>query len=174
MSIYGDDVYGADLYGIGEGNGNGNGAVSMCALADILDHMADQIRTTVSVSEWSFQVEPRMVINPTPPTIDIYPGDPARDEETAAFGEMAGGHWINVRARVGVNDHVANQEVLLTLKDDAHEICLVQSLYDDPTLGGCVNDLQLANESGFVLTEGLNSEVHIGVIWRFLVLPAHS
>ena len=136
--------------------------------------MADQIRSSVSGSEWDFQVEPRMVVNPTPPTIDIYPGDPARDEETASFGEMAGGHWINVRARVGVNDHDANQEVLIALKDDEHDICLVQSLYDDPTLGGHASDLQLANESGFVLAEGLNSEVHIGVIWRFLVLPARS
>jgi hypothetical protein len=149
------------------------------ALAEILDEMADQIRSAMTGADWDIQVEPRMVLNPTPPAIDIYPADPSRDGDTAAFGETAadvgGGHWINVRARVAPNDHEANQEVLLALKDDEDDLCLVQAVYDDPTLGGHVADVDLASESGFVLVPTVDgSNVHIGVIWRFLVIPARS
>jgi hypothetical protein len=145
----------------------------------ILDALADQIRTRVSSSDWDFQVEPRMVVNPTPPSVDMYPADPARDTETGNFGataeEISEGYWVNVRARCAVVDGVAQQDVLLELKDDTSEICLVQALYDDPTLGGLAYDVALDQESGFVLFPTIDGgAVHVGVLWRFLVLPAHS
>lgn len=151
----------------------------MSALATIMDEMADQIRSALAGADWDFQVEPRMVLSPTPPAIDIYPADPARDLDTRAHGQTSehteGGHIFNVRARVAPNDHEANQEVLLALMDDEDDLCLVQALYDDPTLGGHASDVSLLNESGFVLVPTIDgANVHIGLIWTFLVIPARS
>ena len=141
--------------------------------------MADQIRSVTSASEWEFQVEPRMVLSPTPPSIDLYPGDPARDEDTGAMGagppDAAHGYFINVRARVAPTDHEAGQDVLLALKDDEDALCLVQALYDDPTLNGYASDVSLLSETGFTLFTDVDpSKVYLGVLWRFLVLPAYS
>ncbi len=144
-----------------------------------MDEMADQISQAVAGSSWDFQVEPRMVLNPTTPSIDIFPADPSRDDDTASFGEVAaevmGGYFLNVRARVSPTDHEANQDVLLALKDDEDDLCLVQALYDDPTIGGHASDVELVSESGFVLVPTIDgANVHIGVVWRFLVIPARS
>jgi hypothetical protein len=149
------------------------------ALSEILDEMADQIRTALAGADWEFQVEPRMVLSPTTPSIDIYPADPARADDLASFGadaaDMQRGYWVNVRARVAPNDHESGQEVLLELKDDMSELCLVQALYDDPTLNGQAVDVELDNETGFTLFSDLDpAKVYIGVLWRFLVIPAHS
>lgn len=149
----------------------------MSTLREILEAAADQIRETMQASaDWDIQVEPMYVLNPTPPCIDVYPADPSTDSDSAAFAETYAqaneGHWMNVRARVGTTDNVANQEVLVELMDPTSTISLVQCLYDDPTLGGAVVDLNLASQSGFVLVPKLDgSGVHLGVIWRFLVLP---
>lgn len=144
-----------------------------------MDEMANQIRTALTGADWDFQVEPRMVLNPTTPSIDIYPADPANDAELGSFADTyanaAEGHMLNVRARVSPTDHEANQEVLLALMDPDDDLCLVQAIYDDPTLGGFAADVNLANESGFVLVPTIDGAgVHIGVLWRFLVIPARS
>ena len=133
----------------------------------------------VAEADWDIQVEPTMVLNPTPPTIDMYPADPSINPEVGNFAETyaetGDGYWINVRARVAPNDNVANQEVLLELLDPESSMSLVQALYDDPTLGGLAADVNLDTTSGFVLVPKIDgSGVHIGVIWRFLVIPARS
>jgi hypothetical protein len=142
--------------------------------------IADLIRAAMEASApWDVQVVPRMLHNPTPPSIDVYPADPSNDPETAGFAETvedaSGGIWINVRARVPANDNAANQNVLLELKSPDSSVSLVQAVYDDPTLAGNAADVNLDNESGFVLVPTIDgSATHLGVIWRFLVLPAYS
>ena len=149
------------------------------ALSSILDEMADQIRAALAGADWTFQVEPRMVLSPTTPSIDIYPADPARSDDVAGYGadaaDMQRGYWVNVRARVAPTDHEASQEILLELKDDMSTLCLVQAVYNDPTLNGQAVDVELDNETGFTLFSDIDpSKVYIGVLWRFLVIPAHS
>src|SRR5262245_17281118 len=140
--------------------------------------MGDQIRTTMAAdSPWDIQVEGgQMILSPTPPTIDVYPADPSSDLESGAFGEtavaMGDGFWITVRARVSPNDPYASQDVLLELMDPSSPISVVQSLYDDPTLGGKAADVSLDFTSGFVLVPMIDgSAVHVGVLWRFLAIP---
>lgn len=133
----------------------------------------------VAEADWDIQVEPTMILNPSPPAIDMYPADPSTSPDSGSFGEtypeMAEGFWVNVRARVAPNDNIANQEVLLELLDPASDISVVQALYDDPTLNGVAADVNLESTSGFVLVPKVDgSAVHIGVIWRFLILPARS
>lgn len=152
----------------------------MSAKSEILDEMASAIRTVLDTStDWDFQVEPRMVLSPTPPSVDMFPGDPATDQEIAAFGQfladMNAGYMVNVRARVAPTDHDAGQDVLLALSDPEDDLCLVQALYDDPTLGGHVADVSLVSETGFTVFTDLDpTKVYLGILWRFLVVPARS
>ena len=151
----------------------------MASKVAIAEAMADQIRDVLTGVDWDFQVEPRMVLSPTPPSIDMYPGDPATDAELASFGatveDMASGFIFNVRARISPTDHEAGQEVLLELSDPASDLSLVHALYDDPTLGGIASDLNLASESGFTLFSDLDpTKVYLGMLWRFVVIPARS
>jgi hypothetical protein len=67
------------------------------------------------------------------------------------------------------------QRLLVELIDPESEVALVQSLYDDPTLGGLVADLSLESQSGFRPIPTLDGGAFlVGVIWLFLVIPARS
>lgn len=140
-----------------------------------MDEMADAIRTGLAGADWDFQVEPRMVLKPTTPCIDIFPGDPSREEESGGYGDISGEHIFNVRARVDVVDHEANQEILLALLDDEGDLCLAAALLDDETLGGTVTSIWFQSISGFVLFPAPDGTVaHIGCLWRTVVIPARS
>lgn len=138
--------------------------------------MADQIRTTLeAVTDVQVQVEPRMVLNPSPPTIDIYPGAQGRDGETAAFSELAGGYFLTVRARIHTADHESAQDLLIAFGDDQDQLCVPQALLDDATLGGLAADMDVVAESGFALYQDVSGEAaFLGCQWDFLVLPAYS
>lgn len=152
----------------------------MSSLREILEAAGDQIRDVMEAeADWDIQVEPSMILNPTPPTIDMYPGDPSTDGSTAShaatYAQSGEGFWLNIRARVNPNDNIANQEVLLELMDPESDISLVQAIYDDPSLGGHASDINLDSTSGFVLVPKVDgSAVHVGIIWRFLVIAARS
>ena len=151
----------------------------MAAKTEILDAMADQIREALAGADWDFQVEPRLVLSPTTPSIDLYPGGSTTEQDVAGMGDAVNdigeGYIVNVRARIAPNDHEAGQEVLLVLSDPEDDLCLVQALYDDATLGGIVYDLHLLSESAFtVFTDIDPSKAYLGILWRFLVVPAHS
>lgn len=141
--------------------------------------MADQIRDAVSGHGWDFQVEPGYIVSPTPPTIDIHPGAPGESLEPGAFGELAAdmgdGIWVDVRCRVKSADPRAGQEILFELLDPESELSLVQALYDDPTIGGYAADVSLGDTSGFIPIPTIEGGGYlVGVVWRFLVIPARS
>ena len=152
----------------------------MSSLREILEAAADQIRDTMAAeADWAFQVEPTIILNPTPPSIDVFPGPQFFDLSTGGMGETHAdideGIRIDVLARVAPNDNVANQQVLYELLDPESSMSLVQSLYDDPTLGGHVTDLTLGSCSGFQPAPRWDGGmVYLGVLWRFLVIPARS
>lgn len=113
--------------------------------------MADQIRAAVeAVTDVDVQVEPRMVSAPSPPTIDMYPGDVSRGTEAAAFGEN-GEFLFTVRARVNENDADANQDLLLAFMDDVNALSVPMALLDEPTLGGLAASLDCVDPTGYVL-----------------------
>lgn len=146
----------------------------------LLEQMSAQLRDALAGADWDFQVEAGMILNPTPPTVDVYPADPGRELElTGGFGatdaEADDGLWVNVRARISPLDHNAGQEILVELMDPASELSLVQAIYDDPTLNGYATDVNLESQTGYVLVPTIDGgAVHIGVIWRFLVIPDRS
>jgi len=152
----------------------------VAVVGGIAEAMADQIRAALEGHGWDFQVEPKWVINPTPPTVDVMPGDTSTESsESGAMGEtavdMADGLWYTVRARVAPNDYSAGQEILYELLSPDSELSIVQALYDDPTLGGAAADVSFDSARGFLPFPTVDGgSFHIGVTWRFLVLPAFS
>jgi hypothetical protein len=142
-------------------------------LAQILDAMADQIRDVVdNVTDVDVQVEPRWVVNPSPPTIDMYPADPSDEPELRAFGEPLGADLITVRARVGMSDSLAIQDLLLAFMDDDDPLSIARALDDDTTLGGVAASLDVRSRSGYVRV--LEGGDYLGCLWQVIVLKARS
>ncbi len=140
-----------------------------------MDEMADQIRSALAaVTDVDVQVEPRLVLNPTPPTIDIHPGDVGQDLASAAFGDE-GGILLTVRARVTTADHDAGQDLLLAFMEEEGDLSVGQALYDDPTLNGNADDLTIQNLTGYVLFPDPGGDgALLGCQWTVLVLPSRS
>lgn len=147
----------------------------MSTIAQILDGMADSIRSVVDdVTDVDTQVEPRMVLNPTPPTIDMWPGDPSTDQQIEAFGENIGAEIVNVRVRVSTADEVAGQDLLLALMDDEDPLSVVAAINDDPTLGGMITSLDILSRSGYTLFPVLDGEALLGCLFTVEVVKARS
>lgn len=152
----------------------------MSSLLTVMQEIADKLRDAFDVIEFAdmelnVQVEPRLVINPSPPTIDIYPADPARELELAGFGDFAGAHNFTIRARVGVADEDAGQEFLLALMDEEDELCVANPLLADPTLNGHATTVALLPPTGFSLYPGMDGKaILLGCQWLYIVNIAHS
>lgn len=150
--------------------------MARAGLIDIMDAVADQIRTVVAgVTDVDVQVEPRLVLNPSPPTVDIYPGDPGRDEPSAAFDDISGGYLLTMRARVSTADHTAGQDLLLAFMDDQNDLSLGAALEDDPTLNGNASSVHVQGQTGYVLFPDSGGEgALLGCQWTVLVLTGES
>jgi hypothetical protein len=147
----------------------------MATLAVVLEELADAIRTSLaSVTDVSLQVEPLMVLAPTPPCIDMYPADPSADENLAAFGELVGGELVTVRARVSTADTDAGQSLLLALMDDEDELSLAAAL-DGEMLGGLASAVHLRARSGYREFPDLSGEgALLGCLWSYVIVKARS
>lgn len=145
-------------------------------MRDVLNAMADQIRSVLdAVDTVDVQVEPRMVLNPTPLTIDMYPGDLARHDESAAFDDIGGAYVFTVRARINTPDFDAAYDVLLSLMDDHDDLCLAAALYDDVTLDGWATSVDVRDQTGLRAYETPSGEgAHLGCQWTVLAFPAES
>lgn len=125
----------------------------MASVLTLLDDLADDIQTGLAELIPGLQVEGRLIPNPTPPVIDIYPADPF----TQAIGYGSGNTNLRftIRARVSTAENEAGQELLLSLMDPAAATSLANlveqttgyvvtgpsgfGLYNDP--GGVGNNL---------------------------------
>ncbi len=126
----------------------------MAALAAILDEMAATLLAVVGPAvpaETEIQVTGRRNFNPTPPSIDIYPGEPFRssDDGAAAFQEIAGLLNLTVRARVTTVDNIAGQDFLLRLMDEEDPIGVAPTLMDDQTLNGLASSVSVDSNTGY-------------------------
>src|SRR4029077_14865917 len=74
--------------------------------------------------------------NPTPPCIDMWPGNAGtmHDDVSAGFGAVGGTHLFTVRARVAASDNEAQQELLYSFCDDLDPLSVAAALMDDQTL----------------------------------------
>lgn len=142
-------------------------------LAEIMDALATQIRGVLDdVTDVAVQVEPRWVVNPTAPCIDIYPADPSNDPDFRAFGELMGGELLTVRARVDMADSDAGQDLLLAFMDDAAPLSVAAAINEDNTLGGIAGSIDVRSRSGYV--RFVESGEHMGCLWGVVVVKARS
>jgi hypothetical protein len=145
------------------------------SLAAILDQMADTLETAFDGSDLDIQVVPRMNFNPTPLSVDMFPGDPFRDPDTAGMGDESGALLFTVRARVSTADFEAGQDVLLALMDDTDDLSVATALMDDYTLNGLASSVYVTGPSGFVrFDDGSGKGALLGVQWGVTILAVNS
>jgi hypothetical protein len=147
----------------------------MVTLAKIMNSLADEIRNTITgVTDINVQVEARMILSPSPPTIDIYPTDPSDDQALAAFGEKIGGELLTIRARVSTADTNAGQDLLLAFMDDEDPLSIINAV-TDPTLNGRAATLAFRSRSGYRDFPDLSGEGSwLGCLWNLVVVKASS
>lgn len=142
---------------------------------EIREAMADQIRAhyAAEITDLDIQVEPRIVFNPTPPTIDLQPNTPARDADSAGFGEVDGAFRFYVRLRVA-GDEEAQQELLFAAMDETDDMCVANALLDDPTLNGYAASVFVEAPTGFELAQDVTDRPLLSVRFPVTVIAGHS
>lgn len=141
------------------------------SLVAILDELASKLDSLPNVA----QVRGRLNADPTPPCIDIYPGDPFGSQDEAGFGDSLGAYIFTVRARAGTSDHEAGQEVLLSWMDDTSDVSVAVLLEDDQTLNGLASSVYVTGPSGFRQYIDSNGQAALlGCEWAVKVLPEVS
>ena len=151
----------------------------MATLAAIMDALATQIdneigsRGTADALIENLQVESRLVFNPTPPVVDIYPADPFQD--ALAFGKGNNELFLTVRARVTTADHEAGQDLLLQMMDPEADTSMAQAILADRDLGGTVERLNISagptSFGVFPAAPGTTGENLLGCTWTVRVIP---
>lgn len=140
------------------------------SLIDVVEALAAALAPIGSTIE-GLQVLPYMNQNPTPPSIDIYPGTPF--QTGSGFGDEAE-LFFTVRARTTFADSVAGQQGLYRLLDPAGPESVRAALEADQTLGGAVQSLAVIDEgvSGFTeyIEDAATGGRLVGVEWRVRVL----
>jgi hypothetical protein len=136
--------------------------------------MAVQIEDVLGslVETYRMQIVGRMVSSPTPPTIDMYPGDLSRGTDAAAFGTQ-GEHLFTVRARVNDSDSGGNQDLLIGFMDENNALGIAAALTSDTTLGGLATSLDCIDPTGYV-TYPFGDQSLIGFQFTCKVIRADS
>lgn len=141
------------------------------ALSDLVQAIADQLRVNLD----GVQVEPELVYNPTPPTVDIYPADPFMTQ--SAYGITNREARFTVRARVSTADQVGGQALLLDMLDPTSPYSIAAALAVDSTFGGTCDDSTIVDDgiSGFIVYDtptgsALSNGVLLGAELRLQVI----
>jgi hypothetical protein len=141
-------------------------------VAEMQDALADQIEAqlggTANPAIETLQVGARLNPNPSPPSVDIYPGSPFT--ETIAYGRSRQ-YWFTVRARVSTSDNEAGQDLLLAMMDDGADESVEAAIrsvksYANAKLG----DVEGPTEFG-VFRDSAGEESLLGCIWRVALIP---
>ena len=137
----------------------------MATLDAIAAGMAD---TLAGVDIANIQVTPFRWFAATPPALDIYPADPAQEDE--AFGPAQSLTLWMVRARVGTVDNEGQQKLLLKMMEPAGPTSVRGTLNESEELGGLVEGLYCERPSGYRLYDEIGiTPPLMGVEWRVRV-----
>lgn len=146
----------------------------MTALADVMQALADQIEDTLcgtaSPLIADLQVAPVLNIDPTPPSVDVYPAEDFM--EGLAFGKANSRYRLAVRARVSTAAHEEGQKLLLSLLDPSAATSLAQAIVADRTLAGSVSSLTVIGPSAYGIYRdagGVGSL--LGAVWTVDIIP---
>lgn len=143
----------------------------MSSLAQIAEALATAL-APVKTAIPDLQVHPYWLLAPTPPAVDIYPGDPF--EDGTGFDPTRKALFWTVRARVSTADHDAGQQGLLQMLDPAAASSVEAALIKDQTLGGLVSAVAVTAEGTtgyreYVADAAVNGRL-LGAEWRVEVL----
>lgn len=154
-------------------------SLSVQEIMDALsNHIHEQMAVTVGTADpvmEALQVNSRLVWNPTPPSIDIYPADPFM--EGLAFGRGDQEMFFTVRARVNTPDHEGAQDLLLAMMDPQQDLSVAAAITaagtaaPAKTLGGLVENVTVDGPSDFGVFVDPNGSALLGCTWRVRVLP---
>lgn len=136
--------------------------------------IADQLAAALEAASFAQveQIRGRLNLDPTPPSIDIYPGNPLGSDAERGFGDPMGGYIFTVRVRTHGADHEAAQDVLLDLMD--WDEGLAVALEDDQTLNGYASSVSVSGPTGFLPYRGRGEEILIGCEWSVRIIPENS
>ena len=142
----------------------------MSTLAQIMDALAGQLETELGPLIENLQVDGRLIPSPSPPAIDIYPGDPF--QETITFTEY-NELFFTVRARVLTADNEAGQDLLLSMMDPAAATSVAAAVHSDKSLGNTVSRATVSEgPSAFgIFTDAGGNGNLLGCTWRVRVMP---
>lgn len=142
----------------------------MATLVEIMEALAAQLHTGLADAVEGLQVERRMIPNPSPPVIDMYPGDPFQEQIAYSYVERE--LLLILRARVTTIDNVAGQELLLAMMDMATPESVLAAVGADKTLGGLVGSTVLEGSSGYTRypADAVGSSDLLGCEWRTRII----
>lgn len=145
----------------------------MSKVTAIMDEIAATLRAAIGTDG---QVTGRMNFAPAAfPSLDVYPSDPFRGDQTRGFGRLGGEYLFTVRARINTPDNEGAQEMLLRLMDDEDDLCVMAALMEDQTLNGHASSVEVDGPTGYVRYADSGAEgAWLGVEWRVTLVPARS
>ena len=153
----------------------------MSGLLEIAEALADFLRAGYQELEddetngWAVQVEPKYLVTPTPPTVDIYPGrSPSRDLETAGYGDEFGAYVLTVRFRMLTADYDAGHELMYLLSDDTSDYSLAAGVEAAYPLGGLAASIDVQDFSGMTVYPEGDVDKWIGFELAVRIIPAFS
>lgn len=144
-------------------------------MLEIMDALADMLRNELTgATDIDLQIEPRAVLSPSPPTIDMYPSDPSEDAAYAGFGDLYGAFLLTVRVRVSTADQESGEDLLLGFMDDG-DLSISAALAVDPLLGGIARVAPLGR-TGYrdFPIPGTEGAVYLGCLWPLLITKRPS
>ena len=141
---------------------------------EIFEALAEQIRdelgNAVNPLIPGLEVDPLgPTVSPTPPWIDIYPGDPFY-EYVAMSNEIE--YLVIVRARVSTADSDGGRALLLSMMDPHAATSMALAISSDRTLNGTVEDLAVNPPTGYGLYPAVGVDgALLGCAWQVRVSP---
>jgi len=138
----------------------------------MMDALADQVEEslvgTANPVIVGLQVDNRLNPNPTPPSIDVYPGSPFT--ESIAYGSVRQ-YWFTVRARVSTADNEAGQDLLLSMMDNESDESVEAAIRSVKTYAGAqLGDVEGPTEFGVFTDSGGEGNL-LGCTWRVGLIP---
>lgn len=147
----------------------------MATVAAIMDALASQIESelcgTASPRIPELQVDGQLIPSPTPPAVDVYPGDPF--QEQTAMGRGNNVLFFTVRVRVSTAENAGGQALLLSMMDPEANTSMAQAILSNRTLGGVVErvaNVEGPSAYGVFLDSGGDGRL-LGCTWRVQVFP---
>ncbi len=145
----------------------------MSGLLELREEMVVVLEDVVGGVGFAVQVSPRRLMSPTPPVIDMWPGNAGeqRDPAAAGFGDVNGALLFTVRARVAAADNEAEQELLYAFCDEESSSCVAAALMADQTLNGFASSVEVLGPNEPTIYQDVAGQTPLlGVQWRVEIL----